>query len=77
MRVPAAIQMRAMYLPQRGDYADVPVYSRYDLAVGHRLSGPVVIQEAESTIVVARDARIDVLPDLTVSIALNPDLNEP
>ncbi|MEM9579133.1 MAG: hydantoinase/oxoprolinase family protein [Pseudomonadota bacterium] len=67
---PAPIGERALYLPDTGDFAQVPVYSRYDLGAGQRFAGPAIIQETESTIVVAREAVIDILPDLTVSIDL-------
>jgi N-methylhydantoinase A len=64
------VSSRPLYLPDIADYADVPVYSRYELGVGHRITGPAIIQETESTIVVARNATIDILSDLTISVDL-------
>ena len=67
---PNPVGTRPLHLPDLGDYVEVPVYSRYHLGPGHRFSGPAIIQEAESTIVVARDAHIEILPDLTVLVEL-------
>ena len=61
---------RRMYVAPWRRYAEVDVYPRYALAPGSRLDGPLVLQERESTVVVARPARVRVLPDLTVSIEL-------
>jgi N-methylhydantoinase A/oxoprolinase/acetone carboxylase beta subunit len=36
--------------------------SRYELAPGSRLDGPVLVVERESTTVVSRDARLEVDP---------------
>jgi N-methylhydantoinase A len=43
---------RPVYFPERGDFAPVTVYDRYELPVGTRSTGPAVIEEEESTIVV-------------------------
>jgi N-methylhydantoinase A len=61
---------RPMYVASSGRYAEVDVYPRYALAPGTVLEGPLVLQERESTIVVARPARVEVLENLTVSIEL-------
>ena len=64
------IARRRIYLPAKGSSGEAPVYERYQLRPGTRLTGPLVLQERESTIVVARPARVTVLADLTVSIEL-------
>ena len=48
----------------------MPVYDRYALPAGAKLDGPLLLQEPESTIVVARRAEIEILRDLTVLITL-------
>lgn len=48
----------------------VPVYDRYALPAGFRLRGPLVLEEAESTIVVPVAADVEVLPDLSVLVQL-------
>jgi N-methylhydantoinase A len=60
---------RRIYLPLKGDYGEVPVYRRYELSPGTTLDGPLVLEERESTLVVPFPARVDILPDLTVSVA--------
>ncbi len=52
---------RKVFDPDSGEFSDVPVYWRADLAPGARIKGPAVIAEDEtSTIVSLRfDARID------------------
>ena len=66
----APVGRRRLYLPDAGAYHPVPVHERYGLPPGTRLDGPRVLQERESTIVVARPADIRILEDLTVSITL-------
>jgi N-methylhydantoinase A len=67
----ALLGPRPVYLPGAGGYAEVPVYARYRLPAGTRLDGPLVLQEDESTVVVARPARVEVADNLTVSVFLN------
>lgn len=67
---PAPIGSRPIYLSDRKVFAEVPIFSRYRLPAGTRLGGPLLLQEPESTIVVARAADIEILPNLTVSIRL-------
>lgn len=47
-----------------------PVFSRYDLAVGERVRGPAVIEEAESTTVVAPGYTATVDPHLNLVMTL-------
>jgi N-methylhydantoinase A len=64
---------RAIFIPQAGNFTEVAVYDRYRLPPGGTLSGPLILEERESTLVVAGPARVRVLPDLTVRI----DLGDP
>ncbi|WP_395065656.1 hydantoinase/oxoprolinase family protein [Paraburkholderia silvatlantica] len=61
---------RPVYLPLRGEYADVPVYDRYSVQPGQTLQGPLILEERESTIVVAVKSDVTVLPDLTTSVII-------
>lgn len=64
------IKSRAVYLPDRSTYAEIPVYDRYRLPIGTQLAAPLILQETESTIVIARDARVTIFEDYSVSIEL-------
>ncbi len=52
---------RLVFEPDTGEFRDVPIYWRPDLAPGARISGPAVIAEEETSTVVSPrfDARID------------------
>ena len=67
------MQQREIYLPKDRGYKLAPVYDRYGLAPGARLSGPLILRERESTIVVARPADVEILADGSVSITLEGD----
>ncbi len=45
---------RKVFLAGETDYADVPVYGRYDLQSGDSFEGPAVIEEMESTFIVGQ-----------------------
>jgi N-methylhydantoinase A len=51
---------RQIYLLGSGRLEEVPVYDRYKLAAGTRLEGPAIVEEVESTVVVAGPAELDV-----------------
>jgi N-methylhydantoinase A len=61
---------RDIYLPVRRKYAPVPVYDRYSLKPGTKLSGPLILEERESTLVVPVSADVQVLPDYTISVVI-------
>jgi N-methylhydantoinase A len=67
---PAARGKRRAFLPVRGRFAEVPVFDRYSLAPGSALSGPLILEERESTLVVPVASRVRILPDYTVSIEI-------
>lgn len=57
----AAIKgQREIYLPELGDFALAPVYDRYLLAGGARFSGPAVVEERESTVIIGIGGRASV-----------------
>ncbi len=61
---------RDIFLPLKKKYAPVPVYDRYSLRPGTRLTGPVVLEERESTLVVPVKSDLRILPDYTVSVTI-------
>jgi N-methylhydantoinase A len=58
---PAPRSRRSVFDPGAGEFRDVPIYWRADLAPGARVRGPAVIAEDETSTVVSPsfDARID------------------
>jgi N-methylhydantoinase A len=58
---PKARSHRQVFDPDSGEFAEVPIYWRLDLAPGARVRGPAVIAEEETSTVVSAsfDARID------------------
>jgi N-methylhydantoinase A len=61
---------RRIWLPQKRRYGPVAVYDRYSLKPGTRITGPVVLEERESTLVVPVPADVRVLADYTVSVTI-------
>ena len=61
---------RSIYLPELGDFAQVPVYNRYALSPHSTFNGPAVIEERESTVVIGTQscAEIDAFGNLSVSL---------
>jgi N-methylhydantoinase A len=48
---------RQAYFPELGGYYDTPVYNRYGLLPGSSFSGPAIVEERESTVIILPDAR--------------------
>ena len=60
---------RAIYLPEAGGFAAVPIYDRYKLASGASFPGPAIVEERESTTIVGGGAcRIDDYRNLVVTL---------
>lgn len=61
---------RLAYLPEQGGLAEVPVYDRYALPREAVLTGPAILEERESTVVVAGQAamRVDQWGNLIVDL---------
>ncbi len=51
---------RKVYFPENGDYVETPVYDRAALPAGEGLSGPAIVEESESTLVVGPNSTIRV-----------------
>jgi N-methylhydantoinase A len=60
---------RRIYLPERGEFGDVPVFNRYALGAGFAAEGPLIVEERESTLVVplARTLMVDEFGNLIVA----------
>ena len=50
---------RQAYFPEISGFVDCPVYDRYALEEGERISGPAMIEEDESTFVVGPSAYVE------------------
>lgn len=61
---------RRAFVAERRAYADVPVYDRYALSAGSALSGPAIIEERESTVVIGEGASLRVDPIGTLIVDL-------
>lgn len=59
---------RKVFSPEENRFVDTPVYDRYLLKGGDRFSGPAVVEEKESTVVIGRrsDCSIDSLGNLII-----------
>ena len=63
---------RPVYFAEAGGFTDTPVHRRETLGPGHALTGPVVIAEAGSTLIVCPGATATVSPTGTIVVRL-PD----
>jgi N-methylhydantoinase A len=63
---------RRAYFPEARGYVDTPVYDRYALAAGARLTGPALVEERESTTVLppGAAASVDEYANLIVEVDL-------
>src|SRR5262249_51093564 len=61
---------RRAWFPETDGWTDTPVYDRYRLAPGHRLRGPAIVEERESTTVLPPGviATVDDYASLIVSV---------
>jgi len=62
--------MRRAYFPETRGYADTPVYDRYALAAGTSLTGPAIVEERESTLVVGPGGRFEVAPSGNIIVSI-------
>jgi N-methylhydantoinase A len=62
---------RPIYLPERGEFAECPVYDRYKLALGEVVRGPMLVEERESTCLLHEGdvATVDASGNLVAEIA--------
>jgi N-methylhydantoinase A/oxoprolinase/acetone carboxylase beta subunit len=66
---------RAAYFGEAGDYLDTPVYDRYLLAPGSELSGPAIVEERETTVLLPPGgrARVDEYWNLILELPSKPN----
>jgi N-methylhydantoinase A len=62
---------RRAYSPEGQDYVDTPVYDRYALKPGMEFSGPAIVEERESTLIVGACGRARVDDRLNVIVGLS------
>jgi N-methylhydantoinase A len=51
--LPAAIGRRQVFFSEVDGYVDTPVYRREDLMVGNMLTGPAIVEQLDSTVVLS------------------------
>ncbi|HLH61856.1 MAG TPA: hydantoinase/oxoprolinase family protein [Ktedonobacteraceae bacterium] len=51
---------RQAYFPELGGYFETPVYNRYGLLPGMSFSGPAIVEERESTVIVGPDSHFHI-----------------
>ena len=59
---------RLAYSPEEGSYVETPVYDRYSLEPGATFSGPAIVEERESTLIVSPQGRAKVDEYLNVIV---------
>ena len=62
---------RPAYFPEYSGFADTPVYDRYRLREGDRITGPAIIEERESTAVIGPGGVIGVDEQLNLVVRLS------
>ncbi|MBI4628525.1 MAG: hypothetical protein HY729_07440 [Candidatus Rokubacteria bacterium] len=61
---------RPAYFPQAGGFVETTVYDRYRLAAGDEFTGPAVVEEEGSTLVVGPGATARVAPSGNIVMTL-------
>jgi len=61
---------RPVYFPEFRDFHATPVYDRYALAAGQAFSGPAVVEERESTLVVGPGGRFEVMAGGSIVVSI-------
>ena len=65
---------RRAYFPELGGYVDTAVYDRYGLSPGASFSGPAIIEERESTVIVGPEGRFRIDEQLNLIVELQDGL---
>ncbi len=69
----ALVEHRDAYFPAAGGYVQTAIYDRYRLAHGAVVHGPALVQERESTLVVAPGMRCTVTEDSSLLVELTTE----
>ena len=64
---------RLAYFPEAGGYVDTPVYDREALEPGMSFSGPGIVEERESTLIVGARGNAKVDQNLNVVVEFSSD----
>jgi N-methylhydantoinase A/oxoprolinase/acetone carboxylase beta subunit len=62
---------RPAYSPEARGFLVTPVYDRYALLPGAAFAGPAIIEERESTLLVGRSGRCEVLAGGSIIVAID------
>lgn len=62
---------RPVHFPEAGGFVEAPVFRREALTAGMRLSGPAVIEQLDSTVILPPGIAASVTPDLHIVARLN------
>ena len=67
---------RSVYLPERDAFAEVPIYDGHAMRCGHRISGPALIEQQTTAILVsdAFDALVDTVGSFVLHLKGRDDL---
>src|SRR4029079_18329107 len=63
---------RLAYFPELGGFVATPVYDRYCLRPGDELNGAAIVEERESTVIIAPGARACVDQGLNLIVEVHP-----
>jgi N-methylhydantoinase A len=63
--------LRRAYFPERGEYIETAVYDRYALNAGTKFTGPAIVEERESTLIVGARGRARVDERLNIVVELD------
>ena len=64
---------RPVYFPEFRDFQATPVYDRYALVPGQTFTGPAIVEERESTLVIGPGASFEQLPSGNIVVALGQE----
>jgi N-methylhydantoinase A/oxoprolinase/acetone carboxylase beta subunit len=63
---------RPVYFPDAGGFVPASVYDRYRLGIGDTLTGPAVVEEEGSTLVIGPGATVRVAASGNIIMTLDP-----
>jgi len=64
--------VRPAYFPEAGGWTETTVYDRARLGAGFEFTGPAVVEEEGSTLVVGPSGRAHVAPSGNIVVTLEP-----
>jgi N-methylhydantoinase A len=73
VKLPKPAARRPVYFSERSAYVDTPVYKRETIVAGAQLTGPAVVEQLDSTVVLPPGTLSSVTPDLHIITRLEGD----